>query len=157
MFGGPVRGDTVGGEGQALAPCSGAATATAFPLAAQCSRDPDLRCCRLVPSGPCMADRLALGHPRRSRHTPLAPGELHAAVAALGAAKAAVGSDQRWTIGSIVCANQPRGGWHWHFHEVDPAGCVVWAYIAPGGSWEGEGVAPSNILPLLRGAKGCQG
>src|SRR5712692_7049002 len=101
MFGGSIQRDTIGGDGQtesSCGDCPGATASEAFPLAPQWSRNPDLWCCRLVPSEPCMADRLALGHLCHTRHTPRGLGELHAVVATLGAPKAAVVAQQHWTI-----------------------------------------------------------
>jgi hypothetical protein len=60
------------------------------------------------------------------------------------------GDMQRWTF-SQVCADQPRHDWH--FHEVEPSGCVVWAYVATDGTWEVRGSHLYTFFPYFEESK----
>jgi len=74
-------------------------------------------------------------------------------VATVGTAEEAVVTEQRWTIDSSVCADQPRG--EWHFHEAEPAGCVVWAYVPPEGTWEARGSHLYTFITYFEESKGA--
>src|SRR5438105_3451388 len=132
MFGGPIRRDTIEGE-----------------ASARSERRGNRHLFRSRPVAPQfrLGDWLSLGHRRYSLNPSLRLGPEVALVAALGAAEAAVVTEQTWTIGSIVCADQPRG--EFHFHEVEPAGSVICAYIPVEGTWEARGSYLYTFFPYF--------